>query len=276
MENVQKQLGKIMTSTFQQALNASTTTGIVSRSESSLGRLEEGVEGLCRESVSFHTSTCQDIEGLSARMEKLSYLSEDQSGKLASVLEQLQYLTNAEAKKKSQDSEAHGMPTTSADDKKSRASDENQMQEHDEELKSSLERLCRHAGAKEKTIFSEEAQHIIEDIELLLNAVSSTMETCSYESRGEKRRWCRDYDSDSDAPNDKAPQYKRGIKRIKGVLATSQCILVNPKGALIEVCYNELHCCTNGLVSCSHSFNSHCSESHIFLLIDARMITYLP
>ena len=225
--------------TSQQLLSSSATTEIVSRSEATLGSMKEGVEGFSEESASLHASTRQEIQGLSTRMEKLSNLSEDQSEKIKSVLEHLQCLINAEAKQKSHDFEVHKMPATSADDSKGRLSDENLMQENDDELRLSLERLCTLATAKERTLFSSEAQDIIEDVELLLNAVSLKGEIYDLEDGGKKRRRSQDCDLDSDVPNSEVPQYKHGIKRIKGVLATSQSIVVNPKGAYLADCSNR-------------------------------------
>ena len=220
-------------------LNTSTTTEIVSRSEVTLGKIKEGVDGFRTESASLHASTRQDIEGLSSRVEKLSGLSEDQSETFKSILGQLQYLSNAEAKPKSEYCEVPEMPTTSAGNRNGGAPDEDSMKDVDEELGASLERLCNLAATKERTFFSTEAQDIIEDVELLLNVVSSTRKTRDRKDRGKKRRWSQDYDSDSYVPNDNEHQYKPGIKRLKGVLATSQCITVNSKGACLIGCHDK-------------------------------------
>ena len=238
-ENFQTQLENIRTLSSRQVLNTSTTTEIVSRSEAALGKVKEGVDGFRTESAALHASTRQDIEGLSSRMEKLSNLSEEQSETFELILGQLQYLLTTDAEKQPRGSEVHEMPATSAKNWNSRALNEDSMNQAEEELGASLERLCSLAVTKERTVFSKEAQNIIEDVELLLNAVSSTREARDCKDRGKKRRWSPDYGSDSDVLNDEEHQYKRGVKRLKGVLATSQCITVNSKGVYLVHCHDK-------------------------------------
>ena len=80
------------------------------------------------------------------------------------------------------------MPETSGNDGNGDAREENSKEELEEELAASLQRLSSLAAGKERTVFSREAQDIIDDIERLLNAVSSTMETRNREGSGNRRK----------------------------------------------------------------------------------------
>ena len=96
-----------------------------------------------------------------------------------------------------------------------------------DDLRDSLGRLRHLAQEKQKTVFSAEADAIIQDLEQIffptLNAERD--ERSDKNNKGKRRRESNESDSNGDEL-----EYQHEIKRIKGLLTASHCVAVNDKG----------------------------------------------
>lgn len=152
-------------------------------------------------------------------------MSTDQSQKIEEMLGQLQDLI---AKHSNQGTRIWEVPDKSDDSGNGGTTATKKTKNSEGELGASLARLRRLAAEKERSFYSSEAEDIIDDIERLLNAASSMAKTSASKMNGKKRKRNQDQNMDSDASDDDELQ-RRGIKRIEGFLATSQCLVVNPQ-----------------------------------------------
>lgn len=188
-------------------------------------RIKDGVIGARGDSASCHAVTHQKIEELSSGVDELSNVSTGQSKKIEEMLGQLQDLI---AKHSNQGTRIWEVPEKSDDGGNGRTPATQQTKKSEEGLGNSLARLRRLAAEKERSFYSSEAENIIDDIEQLLNAASSMAKTSIRKRNGKKRKRNQDQYTDSDLSDDDELQ-RRGIKRIQGFLATSQCLVVNPQ-----------------------------------------------
>ena len=96
----------------------------------------------------------------------------------------------------------------------------------DDGLQDILNRLSHLAQEKETTLFSDEAESIIRDIEQILAISLKAKES----TRRVSKRRRESYEDNSN--EDRDLQYQREVKRIKGHLTPSLCVGVNEKGIL--------------------------------------------
>jgi len=185
-------------------------------------RIKDGLAGARADSAAWHATTHQRIEELSSGVDALSNVSTGQSRKIEEMLGQLQDVI---ATTLNQGTRIWEVPETSENDRTPAA---NQKEEFEEDLGASLARLRGLALEKEKSFYSKAAEDIIDDIEQLLNAVSSVTEASTSRRNGKKRKRNKDQDIDSDLSSDEELQH-RGIKRIEKLLGTTQCLVVNPQ-----------------------------------------------
>ena len=221
-----------MTLSSRQSLDTSATTEMVMFSEASLSQVKENMEGIKIDPALFYASTCQQIKELNSGINRLLNMSTDQSDTLRTIVPQLQDLIATEAYNKFQGNRIHELPerSVSGTEDNHTASTEYTREDPEEELVASLKRLYSLAADIEKTFFAREAQDIIDDVEQLLDAISSIVETRSGTGNGRIRNLNHTYCRDIEAPKEESSESKRGFKQIKGFLATSQCITVNSKG----------------------------------------------
>lgn len=187
-------------------------------------------------SVEFNNSfknqieTLQRVEALSSGVERLSNMSEVQAQKMKAAIGLLQDLCITETSQRLRAPNIYDSHETLGADEENGVPDEHPREEREEELRTSLKRLCSLATGKKRNVFSREAQDIIEDVEQLLYAVTLTTKSGNREGRETKRKRKKTSNRDRDEPSDEETECKRGIKRLKGFLATSQCIAVNSNG----------------------------------------------
>ena len=99
----------------------------------------------------------------------------------------------------------------------------------DDGLQDALDRLCRTAKDKERTVFSAEAEELIEDIELILTSLMDAEASTTFpkDEKGKRKRGSLDDDIQVDAePN---MQNLRDVKRVKGLLSAAHCFGLNSK-----------------------------------------------
>ncbi len=247
-KNIHKnQLETLKSLSAQQMINGSATAEIASRSEATLNQMRDRLDSA--DTSSLHTSTRQRVEELSRGVEKLANMSEAQCETMKTTIGVLQDLCVTETSHNFQGSKVHQLPQTSSD-----GEDQHHSEEPEEELRASLKRLCSLAAGTERTVFSRDAQDIIDDVEELLNVVSSIMEIRNHAGSGNKRKRNGTNCRDQNDPSDEELQYKSGVKRIKGFLATSQCIAVNSKGMCTAGCQNKREVCPDDRISRSYSY----------------------
>ena len=115
-------------------------------------------------------------------------------------------------------------------------SNQNTLGEDIESLDASLGRLFSLASDRRSTVFSLEAQGIIDDIEQLLQLV--TKDNCQRSGKSLRRRRIDEVD---DASDQEEIEHQHRVKRIRGVLTASQCLALNSPGLeLIEIVL-EIH-----------------------------------
>ncbi len=229
-ETYKNQLGTIDSLACQQVLNNSAIARTAPPSETTLSQIKYGLEDSQAGTAFSQATTRQCVKEWSNGVEKVRNMSEAQAGTLKAAIELRQDLCPTESSRNLQGSKIHEPSKASADGENDRAQDKLPTEETEEELRTSLERLCSLAAGKERTVFSREAQDIMDNIEHLLNVVSSMMEIRNQKGSEKKRKRQETHCRDHDEPGDEDSQCKRGVKRMKGLLATSQCIAVNSNG----------------------------------------------
>ncbi|KAL8823587.1 MAG: hypothetical protein Q9191_005720 [Dirinaria sp. TL-2023a] len=160
-------------------------------------------------------SAGQTLEGIEDKVRALTGMSTGQSTKLDAILEVLKQLLPRNAQHHA------SAATETIDDAEIEKKAHEVSEEHG--LRDSLNRLSLLAQEKEKTMFSNEAESIICDIEQLL-AISLKAEEST--KAGSKRGRVF-YDDDSN--DDRHLQYQHEVKRMRGHLTASHCLVVNEK-----------------------------------------------
>ena len=99
------------------------------------------------------------------------------------------------------------------------------LDEDEDDIRECLDRLCQLAKETEKTVVSEDAETIINDLQRLFDLLSMAEMQSAKDSKGKRRR--ESFESKTD---DEVLQQRRGVKRMKSLLTSSQCIALNGKG----------------------------------------------
>jgi hypothetical protein len=89
-----------------------------------------------------------------------------------------------------------------------------------------IDRLYCFAEKEGTTVYSDEAQGVIADLETILETISADKNTKSYSGDGDENLGKRKRESSEMEQG----IVSRDLKRIKGLLATTQAITLNPNG----------------------------------------------
>ena len=203
------------------------------RTKASVNHVNNSVQAFGMIANASHQSTLLSLEQLNEKMQHLTSLSTGQSETLnatcSAILELLKQQLPAKPQQSAVEAFQHEAVSPGAIEDFEEMETEGKAYDKssdDNGLQDALDRLCHLAKQKEKTVFSEEAETIIHNIqyifELLLKAEE---EECKEERKG-KRSW-ESYERDI---TDDHPLYQHEVKRIKGLLSASHCVSINEKG----------------------------------------------
>lgn len=185
--------------------------------------------GLARQETQRHISIdmiragSQAAESLSERLTAIPNMSQNQGEILLEKLVQLQ--TQVEELRSAVDQASKIHPSTVEFSDNLRKKDENSYPS--KELSECVNRLCSLATKPKRTVFSYEAQCIISDIEKILIMVSKRSK---FAEKNEKRKVDQRTELEYSKAS-KGSQQELDLKRMQGLLTSSQLISVNQQGA---------------------------------------------
>ena len=220
-----ERLERLEVSSTQHTTLSTATSNTVSGTKAGVDRIHEIVEGLQVTSQASNHSTRKALDEMSERMQGLAGLTTDQSSTLSSILELLKKQVVERSQLKSADSNQH-RPTTSSDEL---GTDTLAQPKSDENaLEDAIDRLSGFVNEKDKVLFSDEADSLICDMEKLLIFLSENVERCkAVQIRGRGKGVPDVTGSDG---NQDSLQYRREVKRMNGLLTSSDCVAINGKG----------------------------------------------
>ena len=184
----------------------------------------QSVKSLDSKMNSSNTATRQILEELGDKVQNLSGWSAEQSDTSRAILDLLKQLVSE--KSPVSDAETLGTAATSSD---RNACDVEELTETLDEdntgIQQCLDRLCRLAEETDRTLYSEDAESIVDDLRNLLD-VSLKAGNPSTEGKKDKRK----RESHDSTDNDKTLHNQRAVKRMKDILSASQCVSLNGRG----------------------------------------------
>lgn len=187
-------------------------------------QIHDSVKNIRSTSQASSQSTRQALEEMCDKIQNLDGLSSEQSATLNSIFELLKQQFPTKSPNTVARSTSHQTMDTS-DDIEIKKIEYNALD--DDSLQDALNRLCRFAKEKERTIFSDEADSLIADIEQMLTFLLRSEGGDQSLSNGSKKR---KVPCESESDTDRNLQYQHEVKRFKGLLNTSHCIAINEKG----------------------------------------------
>ena len=211
---------------IQQMQLAAQNKDRLSISNKTLNQMQSGLRSVEATSSSLETNICQRVDSIGLDMKNLMDSSSEQADVLKTLSQQLQHqLTERTCVQEplSQLQDVHDSSNVVEME-----DDHNQdIPNNDYEgLDASLDRLFSLASERQSTVFSVEAQSIIDDVEQLLNVISKKVVTQIPEANTRKRK----LDEVTEPDNAEDLEHKHRIKRIRGSLIASQCLALNRSG----------------------------------------------
>ena len=208
----------------QVALSTS-NSDTLERTIAAVGQIRDSVQGIRAVSQASEQRLSQALRMLGDKMEDIASLSTEQLNTFEAIFELLKQQFSA----KSQEASGETAPAEAVETSEDVDMDANAHANSSsyDDLQESLSRIRHLAQEKQKTVFSAEADAIIQDLEQIffptLNAQRN--EGLDQNNKGKRRR-----DSTESESNGDELEYQHDIKRIKGLLTASQCVAVNDKG----------------------------------------------
>ena len=172
--------------------------------------------------------TCQLLNQLGDKMQDLSGLSTQQSHILNTIFDAILDLQKQRVSEKSRHSVGDTSWTASTESHQDIhwIRETRQTFDKDEDsIRECLDRLCQLAEETEKTMYSEDTETIIDDLQRLFDLSSKAEHQSTKDRKGKRRR-----ESSENITDDEVLQHQREVKRMKSLLTTSQCIALNGKG----------------------------------------------
>jgi hypothetical protein len=181
------------------------------------------VKGLGAKLETSNAGTRQVLEQLGDKVQDLSGWSTEQSETSNAMLVLLKQLVSG----KSQLLDAASGTASASNNRNARNVEEStETSDEDEDgIRECLDRLCRLAEETDRTVYSEDAETIVDDLQSLLDLLSKAGKHSRKDKKGKRRR-----ESHDGATNDEALKNQREVKRMKGILSASQCISLNGRG----------------------------------------------
>ena len=198
-----------------------------------VNQINDSVQAFGTTANASHQSTLLSLEQLGDKMQHLSGLSIAQSENLNATCNAILELLKQQLPAKPHQSATEAFQHEAVRPGAVEDSEEMKMEAkaHDSsgdnnDLQHALDRLCHFAKQKEKTVFSEEAETILHNIQHIFELLLEAEE----EECGEKRKGKRLWDLYEEDITDDHQLYQHEAKRIKGLLSASHCISINEKG----------------------------------------------
>lgn len=196
--------------------------------KTAVDQINNNIQTLGTTANTSHQDTCLALEQLGNKVQQLSGLSTTQSENLSAIYELLKQQRTAKYQQpvgKASQHEAVSPGAVETFEEMDLDGKEHDSSDDDDGLLHALDRLCQFAKEKEKTVFSEDAEAIINDVQHICDLLPEAVEARSVkEMKGKRLR--TSYESDMD----KNLLYRQEAKRIKGLLTASHCISINEKG----------------------------------------------
>lgn len=194
-------------------------------------QIHDSVKNIRSTSQTSSQSTRQALEEMGDKIQNLDGLSSEQSATLNSILELLKQQFPTKSPNAAARSTSYQTMKTS-DDMEMKDIEYNALD--DDSLQDALNRLCRFAKVKERTIFSDEADSVIVDIEQMLTFLLRSEGGDQSTSNGSRKR---KVPCESESDTDRNLQYQHEVKRFKGLLNSSHCIAINEK-SMFDLSYD--------------------------------------
>lgn len=175
-----------------------------------LSQSQRYVQELASTTQASHLSTSFSLHQLGDKVQDLHGMSTGQSEALNQILELLKQ--NFPTK----DSTSRADPVLSTNGRREIDQGVEKWTVEDENSRDAVYRLCQLANEAEKTVFSEDAEAIIQDLEKMLAMLDRS--DAGFDSTKTRRG-----DEDDE-------ELGRDMKRIKGFLYSSHCVEINEKG----------------------------------------------
>lgn len=199
--------------------------------KTAVDQLNDNVRALETTANTSQQDACLALEQLSNKMQHLSGLPTAQS-ELSATCNAILELLKQQLPAKPQISAAKTLQDEAVPPRAAETFEEMELEgkshdssDDDDDLLCALDRLRQLAKENEKTMFSEEAEAIIHDVQHISDLLFEAEEDGSRKERKGKRPR-KSYESDMDDDL----LYQQEVKRIKGLLAVSHCISINEKG----------------------------------------------
>ena len=225
-------LDKIEALSRTHLIQSTKNTSTLERTDTVMNQVSDSIQALGTTANASHQSTMQSLEQLSDKMQDLSGLSTGQSETINATCNAILELLKQQLPVKPLQSAAKAFQHESISPKRMNYSQEvepegkahiNSGDDHD--LQNALDRLCHFAKQKEKTAFSEEAEIVIRNLQLILKFLLLAEE----EERGEGRKsMTYEETSERDITHDNI-LYQDEVKQIKRMLGASHCVSINEK-----------------------------------------------
>ena len=227
-----ERLERLEVSSTRHTMLSTATSSTGSGTKAGVDQIQEIVQDLRATSQASNHSTRKALDDMSERMQGLAGLTADQSSTLSSILELLKQQAVDRLLQKAAESSPH-RPTSPSDG----SGTESMVPQNSEEadLEEAIDRLCGFVNEKDKVLFSAEADLLICDIEKLLVFLSENIKSHKAVQTTGKRKALPDNTNSGDNQD---LQYRREVKRMKGLLTSSDCVAINGKGnsALLPQC----------------------------------------
>ena len=219
-----ERLERLEVSSNQHVTLSTATSSTVSTTKAGVDQIHEAVEGLRATSQASNHSTRKALDEMSERMQGLAGLTTGQSSTLNSILELLKKQVVDRSPQKVAESNPHRPTSPSADSGTETAAPQNSDADA---LEDAIDRLCEFVNEKDKVLFSAEADSLICDIEKMMIFLSENIDCGKAVQNHGKRKGVPDEKYCND---DQDLQYRREVKRMKGLLTSSGCVAINGKG----------------------------------------------
>ena len=216
-----------------------------------LGATNENVKSLEAMVEASNSSTRQVLEQRGDKVQDLSGLSSEQSETLNSTCNAILHLLKQHVSDKpylSVENDSRKASTMSHHDKDILGETCDPLDKDEGRMQECLDRLCQLAEETEKSMYSEDAETIIDDLQALLDTLSKAEEQSAKDRNGKRRR--KSYEDDN---GDEILRHQREFKRMRSLLTSSQCIALNGKGdqAVFFLALNEQSNLNTSLFSAS-------------------------
>ena len=215
-------LGRIEEHSTTQIAQHSSHALMLERAVDSTNQTDAKLQAFKTTAETSQNATQQALERLEDRIQGLSATSKGQADTILELLTQRLSVKSSDAASCST-SPMDGEALEERDYYKER---QERLQD-DQSLRDAVDRLCRGVKDKETSMFSEDVDEIVADVQQLLNLLLKAEAEESQNRKG-KRSICS-YENDFHYP-----QYQKEVNRIKAVLITSPCIAFNEQGSCMS------------------------------------------